>query len=174
MYFYSKKLMIVVLSTALISVSFQAFSSSSSKEYMLNNGAYVQIDISSTHNNKAELEVKMPIMNAYGNDGKSQKPEEQNIRNDIDNYLKNNISAIVSFDKDLACKYEFKKFEHDEQDKEIEVKFNLICKSDLHGKKVNFDFSNKFKNIQKIYYELEGKHEVKNSLSQNKGNAIIQ
>ena len=51
---------------------------------MLNNGAYVQIDISSTHNNKAELEVKMPIMNAYGNDGKSQKPEDQNIRNDVD------------------------------------------------------------------------------------------
>ena len=92
----------------------------------------------------------------------------------VDNYLKNNISTIVSFEKDLACKYEFKKFEYDEQDKEIEVKFNLICKSDLHGKKVNFDFSNKFKNIQKIYYELEGKHEVKNSLSQNKGNAVIQ
>lgn len=171
---HTKKLVSGVLLTALISVSFQAFASSSTKEYMLNNGAYVQIDISSTHNNKAELEVKMPIMNAYGNDGKSQKPEDQNIRNDVDNYLKNNISTIVSFDKDLACKYEFKKFEHDEKDKEIEVKFNLICNSDLHGKKVNFDFSNKFKNIQKVYYELEGKQEVKNSLSQNKGSAVIQ
>jgi hypothetical protein len=42
------------------------FAKSADQEFMPNDGAYVQIDLSEKHNNIAEVEIKIPSIMAYG------------------------------------------------------------------------------------------------------------
>ncbi|KAB8040856.1 hypothetical protein GCL60_02705 [Silvanigrella paludirubra] len=150
------------------------YAKSADQEFMPNDGAYVQIDLSEKHSNIAEVEIKIPSIMAYGFEGKTKSPEEEKTKKSVDSYLKKNFQNIIIFDKSLECNFKFKKFEEDIINNKISSKFKVTCKSDLLNKKVNFDFSKVFKDVRKINYEVEGKQEIKNSIPLNKGSIIIK
>lgn len=146
----------------------------SSNGYYLNNAAYVEIEAGDVFKSNAEIEIKIPTKNAYGFEGNPQKPEEEKQKDAVVEYLRNNISNIVAFEKDLACTYQVRKIRDFKKSDEIEAKYDVKCKDDLRGKKVTIDFSKTFKNIQKVYLKLEGSEKLHTSLAQNNGIVVLQ
>ncbi len=173
-YLNEKKLFKAILLAISSYFILPVFAKSADQEFMPNDGAYVQIDLSEKQNNTAEIEIKIPSIMAYGFDGKAKSPEEEKTKKSVETYLKKNFQNIIVFDKSLECNFKFKKFEDDIINNKVSSKYKLTCKSDLINKKVNFDFSKVFKDVRKINYEIEGKQEIKKSIPLNKGSIIIK
>lgn len=160
--------------SSFILISLPSFASSSDKEFMPKDGVSVNFDLSDDSNNKTELSIKLPTLIAYGFQENPQEPKYAKVKTAVKDHLMKNISSIISFEKDQDCVFKFVKYEEEIKENKIEVKYDVTCKSDLHGKKVKLDFSKVFKNVQKIYYEIEGKQEIKNTIPENKGTIIIK
>ena len=158
------------------------------KNEFYKNAAYVEVKLGLLSNKKANITLKISTQQAYGFVGEAETPAQKATVDSVIDNLKQNITTIVTASPTLGCKYNISdvdKFSTVKENYEkntasvkkkikseyqvLEVDITLDCLKELPNQVLNVNFSQNFKNIEKILVDLKGKQKRKIVIDNSSG-----
>jgi hypothetical protein len=176
---YAKCFLHLIIGTCSILGAFTV-EANSKNEKIYQTMVQVDVKLGLLSNKKANIIMRIPTQKAYGFIGGAKTHEQKTTVDAVVDKVKQNISNIISVDPSLECKYEFNdintfsqanmSFEKiftlenkkmKSENRVLEVDMTLNCVKELPSQTLNINFSQEFKDVNKILVHLKSKQNKK-------------
>ncbi len=156
-------------------------------EELHNKTAEIDIGFSFFNKKKANIHLRIPSQQAYGFEGKSTTPEQEEIVNRVIDQFKSDISNIIllgenctyevggieKFANASESSYQYKKGETKKMKTDyfvFESDIHINCNRDLKNEKIGLNFEKSFKGISRISIRLNATHKRNFVINNSNGN----